>query len=149
MAPHARSSRPLRSAVIAMGFPSTGLEGSYRNPAEEVQRFFSKFHPNAFKVYNLCAERIYEPSVLSARLSMVAHYPFDDHNPPCLEMIGAMCEDMRRVPLPRPPAESPAETPFGSLIAPSPPCLAAVPCRLPSLAACLPMPPLTPSQCAS
>ena len=30
--------------IIAMGFPSTGSEASYRNPVGEVQRFFAAKH---------------------------------------------------------------------------------------------------------
>lgn len=36
--------------IIAMGFPSSGMEGIYRNPLPEVQRFFSKRHANHHKV---------------------------------------------------------------------------------------------------
>jgi phosphatidylinositol-3,4,5-trisphosphate 3-phosphatase/dual-specificity protein phosphatase PTEN len=46
--------------VIAMGFPSQGIEGLYRNHMEDVQRFFNKkYFPN-YKVYNLCSERKYD-----------------------------------------------------------------------------------------
>ena len=30
--------------IIAMGFPSTGSEASYRNPVGEVQKFFNMRH---------------------------------------------------------------------------------------------------------
>jgi hypothetical protein len=36
--------------VIAMGFPSEGLEGTYRNNMVDVQRFFNKRHPDAYKL---------------------------------------------------------------------------------------------------
>lgn len=29
----------------------------YRNPLQQVQRFFHERHPNAFRLYNLCSER--------------------------------------------------------------------------------------------
>lgn len=48
--------------IIAMGFPSEGSEAAYRNPLPEVQAFFHKFHPGAFRVYNLCSERRYDAS---------------------------------------------------------------------------------------
>jgi hypothetical protein len=36
--------------IVAMGFPSEGLEGAYRNPMPEVQQFFDTRHPDSFKV---------------------------------------------------------------------------------------------------
>jgi hypothetical protein len=37
--------------IIAMGFPSSGMEGIYRNPLPEVQRFFAKRHAGHYKVH--------------------------------------------------------------------------------------------------
>ncbi len=36
--------------IIAMGFPSSGIEATYRNPLPEVQRFFNTKHPEKYKV---------------------------------------------------------------------------------------------------
>lgn len=36
--------------IIAMGFPSMGMEKVYRNPMSQVQKFFNEYHPNAHKV---------------------------------------------------------------------------------------------------
>ena len=44
---------PQRTQLIAMGFPSEGTEGLYRNPIKEVRRFFNTFHKDKFKIYNL------------------------------------------------------------------------------------------------
>jgi hypothetical protein len=45
----------ITNRIIAMGFPSTGFESSYRNPAEEVSAFLRQRHPNHFKINLSCA----------------------------------------------------------------------------------------------
>jgi len=42
--------------IIAMGYPSSGVEYLYRNPRHEVLRFFRERHWGHYKVYNLCSE---------------------------------------------------------------------------------------------
>jgi len=76
--------------IIAMGFPSESLEGMYRNKLSDVQRFFSRYHPEHFRIYNLCSERQYDPALFDNR---VVRFPFDDHNPCPFEMIPKLCED--------------------------------------------------------
>lgn len=76
--------------VIAMGFPSTGREASYRNPMTEVQRFFDLKHKGHVRVYNLCSEREYDP----ASFESCTRFPFDDHNPCPLSVLQACCEDV-------------------------------------------------------
>ena len=77
--------------IIAMGFPAAGGEGMYRNPVEEVIDFLHHYHDDHFKLYNLCSERKYEPSLFDGRVS---RYPFDDHNAPPLWLIRLCCEDL-------------------------------------------------------
>jgi len=78
--------------IIAMGFPSVGQEALYRNPMHEVQRFFSSRHAGHYKVYNLCSERAYEAS----DFEQVERFPFDDHNPSALDLIGRFCTSVER-----------------------------------------------------
>ena len=40
--------------VIAMGYPSVGLEAIYRNDVNDVIAFFEKKHKGNVKIYNLC-----------------------------------------------------------------------------------------------
>lgn len=40
------------------------------------------------RVFNLCSERNYDPSLFDGRAS---RYPFDDHNPPPLSMFNKFC----------------------------------------------------------
>eukprot|EP00282_Hemiselmis_andersenii_P047161 CAMPEP_0172092988 /NCGR_PEP_ID=MMETSP1043-20130122/25730_1 /TAXON_ID=464988 /ORGANISM="Hemiselmis andersenii, Strain CCMP441" /LENGTH=736 /DNA_ID=CAMNT_0012755735 /DNA_START=27 /DNA_END=2235 /DNA_ORIENTATION=- len=47
-------------SVIAMSVPSVGTETHYRNPVEEVARFFHTQHPKKFQIFNLCPERSYD-----------------------------------------------------------------------------------------
>lgn len=74
--------------VIAMGFPSSGAEGIYRNNIADVVRFFEIYHPNAYKVYNLCIERSYPADRFDNR---VATFPFEDHNAAPLNYFRPFC----------------------------------------------------------
>ena len=49
--------------IIAMGKPSTSIEGIYRNKLEDVKEFFNSRHPEHYKVYNLCEENAYPENV--------------------------------------------------------------------------------------
>ncbi|MED6192235.1 Phosphatidylinositol 3,4,5-trisphosphate 3-phosphatase and protein-tyrosine-phosphatase pten2a [Stylosanthes scabra] len=83
--------------IIAMGFPggdiSSGIfgyiEGFYRNHMEEVIKFFETHHKGKYKVYNLCAERLYDGSLFQGK---VATFPFTDHNCPPIQLIASFCE---------------------------------------------------------
>ena len=78
--------------IIAMGFPSEGAEGVFRNPMSEVAAFLEKRHKDHYMVYNLCSERSYDPTKLNNRVQL---FPFDDHNPPPLRMIPALCASVK------------------------------------------------------
>jgi phosphatidylinositol-3,4,5-trisphosphate 3-phosphatase/dual-specificity protein phosphatase PTEN len=85
----------ITNRIIAMGFPSTGKESYYRNPMEQVLKFFKQYHPNAFKIYNLCSERDYDIKIfteIGGRLE--TRIAFDDHNPPPLVYMFDFCKNV-------------------------------------------------------
>ncbi|KAI8465519.1 MAG: hypothetical protein J3K34DRAFT_525315 [Monoraphidium minutum] len=88
--------------LVAMGLPATGSEGLYRNPLAETARFLSRFHGGRCKVWNLCSERLYDPSKIAAPV-VQGRFAFDDHQargaaPMCLSvpplpMAQLFCEE--------------------------------------------------------
>ena len=74
--------------IIAMGYPSSGLESLYRNDFTDVRHFLDERHGDKYWVYNLCSERSYEPISFDNRVSC---FPFDDHNPPKFDLIRRFC----------------------------------------------------------
>ena len=81
----------ITTRIIAMGFPSTSIEGLYRNPLEEVQRFFNTRHPSHYKVYNLCEEKTYSNNLFYKQ----GYFPFKDHEAPPLNLIRPFCDDAK------------------------------------------------------
>lgn len=75
-----------------MGWPSTGKEALYRNPATQVKKLLQERHGGtAYAVYNLCSEREYLDSLVGG---VCVRFPFDDHNAPSLQLIKDCCEHM-------------------------------------------------------
>ena len=81
----------ITTRIIAMGFPSTSIEGLYRNPLDEVQRFFNTRHPSHYKVYNLCEEKTYSKDLFFKQ----GYFPFKDHEAPPLNLIRPFCDDAK------------------------------------------------------
>jgi phosphatidylinositol-3,4,5-trisphosphate 3-phosphatase/dual-specificity protein phosphatase PTEN len=79
--------------IIAMGYPTEGVEAVYRNPLEEAQRFFATYHSKHYRIYNLCCEpqRQYDPAKFGGN---VVVFPFQDHNACSLALIRPFCEDV-------------------------------------------------------
>ena len=80
--------------VIAMGYPSSRVEGVYRNHIEDVIKFLQQKHSNNYRVYNLCSERKYDHSAFERAGGEVREFPFDDHNAPPLKLMHQFCLDV-------------------------------------------------------
>lgn len=80
--------------VIAMGYPATGCEKMIRNSIDDVIKFFSYYHNDNVKIYNLCLEkdRIYDKSLF--KKSQVGLFPATDHNPCPIKLILEFCVDI-------------------------------------------------------
>lgn len=57
--------------IIAMGLPSTNIEAVYRNPIEQVAKFFNKMHKDHYLIINLCSERTYPTEKFHGRVVSV------------------------------------------------------------------------------
>ncbi|KAI9912001.1 hypothetical protein PsorP6_008969 [Peronosclerospora sorghi] len=76
--------------LIAMGYPASGVEKTYRNDINEVANLLNFRHPNAYRVYNL-SERSYDYSKFEGR---VRECGFPDHHPPPLQLLLDIMNDM-------------------------------------------------------
>ena len=81
----------ITTRIIAMGFPSTSIEGLFRNPMEEVKKFFNTRHPNHYKIYNLCEEKKYADNIFFKQ----GYFPFKDHEAPPINLMRPFCEDAK------------------------------------------------------
>ena len=69
--------------IIAMGFPASGFEATYRNPVEEVANFLEQNHSGHYKIFNL-SEKPYDSKSFKGPIE---YFPFPDHHPPPLDLL--------------------------------------------------------------
>lgn len=77
-------------SLIAMGYPASGVEKTYRNDISEVAAFLTSRHATAFRVYNL-SERKYDYAKFQHRVNECG---FPDHHPPPLQLLLDIMNDM-------------------------------------------------------
>lgn len=72
--------------VVAMGFPATGFEATFRNSGDDVKQYLDAKYGAKYWVYNLCceAQHQYDAAFFYHRVSS---YPFRDHTPCSLAML--------------------------------------------------------------
>lgn len=76
-----------------MGYPSTGLEGSYRNSLKTVKEFLNNRHRDGtYKVYNLCLEK--DRQYKEGTFQKMVTYGFYDHNPPSFSLLEECMKDI-------------------------------------------------------
>lgn len=96
----------ITNRVIAMGYPSVGLEALYRNPSDKVRAFLESRHGAQqqsgqgggqgprYRLYNLCCEREYAVTELFGRGVEVERFAWADHTPPPAAMVLPCMESM-------------------------------------------------------
>ncbi|GLD94022.1 hypothetical protein PINS_up002633 [Pythium insidiosum] len=76
--------------LVAMGYPASGVEKTYRNDINEVAAFLDSRHRGAYRVYNL-SERKYDYAKFG---HAVKECGFPDHHPPPLPLLLEIMNDM-------------------------------------------------------
>eukprot|EP00041_Stephanoeca_diplocostata_P024322 m.612927 g.612927 ORF g.612927 m.612927 type:complete len:553 (-) comp22500_c2_seq4:674-2332(-) len=76
--------------IIAMGVPATGFIALYRNPINEVVRFFTLRHEGSYRIYNCCPEHPYPHEKFD---NNVRAFDIQDHTPPTMEIMMQFLED--------------------------------------------------------
>lgn len=82
--------------LIAMGVPAAGCAaGLYRNPLQDVARFFRARHAGRFRVYNCCPELPYPERPFATAGGQVVRLRVQDHTPPTMEQFVRFLADAR------------------------------------------------------
>jgi hypothetical protein len=76
--------------LVAMAYPSDGLEAVYRNDIRDVAAFLDKTHRDRYMIFNL-SERHYDNSLFGDR---VVELGFPDHHSPPVEVAWTLCLTM-------------------------------------------------------
>ena len=76
--------------IIAMGYPSEGVQGMYRNNMSDVCKLLNQRHYGHYRVYNL-TENPYDGTPFEKN---VAWFPFPDHHNPSLITLCHIVSDM-------------------------------------------------------
>ncbi|KAL7716008.1 Phosphatidylinositol 3 [Entamoeba marina] len=76
--------------IIAMGYPSAGVEACYRNDINDVSLLLNTRHPSHYMVFNL-TEHPYDPTPFN---QCVKFFPFPDHHNPTLLTLFHILSDM-------------------------------------------------------
>lgn len=79
--------------VVAMGYPSHGIETLYRNHWQDIKEYLDYTHPNRYMLFNLCSEkdRKYDWKFFDGR---VQEFGFQDHHPPPFTLFLPFCQAM-------------------------------------------------------
>eukprot|EP00118_Oscarella_pearsei_P017975 m.181384 g.181384 ORF g.181384 m.181384 type:complete len:1048 (+) comp39270_c0_seq3:476-3619(+) len=76
--------------IIAMSFPASGLESTYRNNLEDVAKMLKQKHQDNYMVFNL-SERSYDVSKLN---NQVLDFGWPDHLAPPLDRLCSICKSI-------------------------------------------------------
>ena len=80
-----------------MAFPGVDTVGQFasavRNDLREVVKFLQERHHRRFKVFNLCAEKVYSPLYFEGQVEWI---PVIDHQPPTLRQMKLFCSSASR-----------------------------------------------------
>jgi hypothetical protein len=77
----------VKDRIIAMGFPSCGVEAAYRNPIDQAASMLDHYHAGHYQIFNL-AMRPYDKSFFHQRVNECG---FLDHNPGPLVLLWETC----------------------------------------------------------
>ena len=74
-----------------MGVPGVGIESSFRNPEDEVARFFQLRHKGHFMIYNLACEKSYDYAKFDDQVIAIG---WPDHHAPPLHILFQLCQSL-------------------------------------------------------
>jgi hypothetical protein len=85
----------ITDSLVGAGYPSSGVEALYRNPAPWTRRFLEGRHGGGrCRVWNLCAERSYPEALLGGEIQCTSRFVWLDHTPPPFALLRPLCEDV-------------------------------------------------------